>query len=72
MLSQSEFEERIPHGVVLWAHLQLLNAAYRQNGSGIDDKDPTKQTSLPSGRCFKLTSLRIAWYYNVESILDES
>ena len=47
MLSQSEFEEKIPHGVVLWAHLQLLNAAYRQNGN--DDKDASRFSSLTSG-----------------------
>ena len=48
MLSQSEFEERIPHGVVLWAHLQLLNAAYRQNGN--DDKDSTNQPGVSAGK----------------------
>ncbi|CAK8697444.1 unnamed protein product [Clavelina lepadiformis] len=30
MFSQAEFEEKVPHGVVLWAHLQLLNAAQKQ------------------------------------------
>jgi len=33
MLSHAEFEERMPHGEVLWAHLQLLNTAQKQQNS---------------------------------------
>nr|CAB3242103.1 Elf [Phallusia mammillata] len=51
MFSQSEFEERIPHGAVLWAHLQLLFTAYKQQSSKEDVMVEDAQMEINDGVC---------------------